>query len=298
MDDIWDEKGEYCFTDGCGVISSELARDVSKRLRLRPSDNVPSAYQIRFGGAKGVLCCWDSMLPREKEFELKLRPSMVKFQSEHKAVEVVGYSKRLPLVLNRQIILLMSGLGIGDQVFLAMQRRTLRLLDAAMKADGAVSALHILYSSGFGSPDARLKSLSPMLDIASMFRVGLTCANCEFLFEIMTAFWRNILNELISKSRLRLNGIDDGCSVIGVVDELGTLEANEIFLQRSHPVTGILKVITGPVVVTRFPCLHPGDIQPLQAVNREKLAHLKDVIVFSQKGERPVPSMLSGGGLL
>lgn len=297
IDDIWDANAEYCFSDGCGVISSELARDVSKRLRLRYSENFPSAYQIRFGGAKGVLSCWDTMLPREEGVELKIRPSMVKFHSEHKAVEVVGYSKRFPLVLNRQIILLLSNLGIEDQVFLDMQRMTLRRLDNAMKADGAVSALHLLYSSGCGSPDGRLKSLSPMLDIASMFRAGLTCTNCEFLFDLMTCFRRRTLKMLTSKARIPLIDIDDGCSVIGVVDEIGVLEANEVFLQRSHPVTGDSKVLTGPCVCTRFPCLHPGDIQGLQAVDRDELAHLKDIIVFSQKGSRPVPSMLSGGGL-
>ena len=37
--------------------------------------------------------------------------------------------------------------------------------------------------------------------------------------------------------------------------------------------------------------VHPGDIRPVKAVDREHLRHLKNVIVFSTKGDRPLPNM-------
>lgn len=227
---------------------------------------------------------WDDKVPREDGYEIMLRPSMIKFQSEHKAIEVVGYSKRLPLFLNYQLILLLVGLGIPDKVFVGMQRKILKGLDAVMKVSGALPALNLLYASGFGSSDSRLCVLSPMLDVAALFRAGLNCVNCEFLFNAMIAFRAQCLSELL-KGRLPL-GIDKGCSVIGVLDEAGVLEEDEVFLQCSDLQTGKVIGVEGPVVVGRSPCLHKGDVQPLKAYHTKylpKLGHLVDVLVFSQK---------------
>ena len=52
--------------------------------------------------------------------------------------------------------------------------------------------------------------------------------------------------------------------------------------------------LTGPVVVTRNPCLHPGDVRQLQAVDVPNLSHLVDCIVFPQSGMRPHPNEMSG----
>ncbi|CAL9102881.1 unnamed protein product, partial [Musa textilis] len=58
-------------------------------------------------------------------------------------------------------------------------------------------------------------------------------------------------------------------------------------------------VVVGQVVVTRNPCLHPGDIRVLQAVYDVGLDDmgLVDCIVFPQKGARPHPNECSGGDL-
>lgn len=247
--------------------------------------------------SKGMLSCWDSKLPCGSGKELMLRPSMIKFKSDHRAVEVINYSTYRPLQLNRQLILILGGLGVRDHVFVNLQKRILWRLDAAMMAGGALDALHLLYSIGCGGPsDSRKKTQSPMVDAASMFRGGLTCTNCEFLFDVMTAFRKKVLGELLTRARIPL-GFDGGCSAIGVLDEAKVLGPTEIFIQYTHPVTGDITAVTGPVVVGRSPCLHPGDLQPLTAVYHEELAHLSDVIVFPQIGDRPIPSMLSGGDL-
>ena len=54
------------------------------------------------------------------------------------------------------------------------------------------------------------------------------------------------------------------------------------------------------MVITRCPALHPGDIQRVKAIAAPPLCALKNlhnVVVFSSKGHRDLPSQLSGGDL-
>ena len=47
------------------------------------------------------------------------------------------------------------------------------------------------------------------------------------------------------------------------------------------------EIIEGNVLVTRNPCTHPGDIRLLKCVDKPELRYLFNVVVFSNKGERP-----------
>ena len=56
------------------------------------------------------------------------------------------------------------------------------------------------------------------------------------------------------------------------------------------------------MLVTKNPCVHPGDIRKVKAVGKEdprfsKLSHLFNVIVFPTKGDRPLQNKMSGGDL-
>eukprot|EP00977_Amphora_coffeiformis_P013898 scaffold3784_cov174-Amphora_coffeaeformis.AAC.3 len=56
----------------------------------------------------------------------------------------------------------------------------------------------------------------------------------------------------------------------------------------------------GPVWICRSPCTAPGDIQRAYAMPRrrkEPFTVLDDVLIFSARGERPLPDMLAGGDL-
>ena len=54
------------------------------------------------------------------------------------------------------------------------------------------------------------------------------------------------------------------------------------------------RILKGPVVVTRNPCLHPGDVRQLEAVEALELKHLVDCIVFPRQGLRSHPSEMAG----
>jgi hypothetical protein len=64
---------------------------------------------------------------------IQVRQSQIKFQSDHYDLEVIDYSKPCSLMLNRQVITLLSSLGIEDVAFLYLQnearlRATMALL--------------------------------------------------------------------------------------------------------------------------------------------------------------------------
>lgn len=93
---------------------------------------------------------------------------------------------------------------------------------------------------------------------------------------------------LIPKSRL----------LFGVCDAWGVLKEGECAVKVTQDGDGQPRALHGmDVLVTRNPCLHPGDLQKFKAVARDELEHLVDCIVFPSCGKRPAADMLSGGDL-
>ena len=54
------------------------------------------------------------------------------------------------------------------------------------------------------------------------------------------------------------------------------------------------RVVSGPLIVTRNPCLHPGDVRQLEAVDVRELSHLVDCVVFPRYGSRPQCNEMAG----
>jgi hypothetical protein len=51
-------RGGVCFSDGCGLVSVDLARKIKRYLcevEKQELDYLPAVYQIRVKGVKGVL---------------------------------------------------------------------------------------------------------------------------------------------------------------------------------------------------------------------------------------------------
>ncbi|KAI6710543.1 hypothetical protein JHW43_006926 [Diplocarpon mali] len=110
----------------------------------------------------------------------------------------------------------------------------------------------------------------------------------------------SVMMEVKSLKHRARYSVPKGLTLYGVMDETGVLGANEIFCTFQTQ-KGKKTVITKRnVLVTRSPALHPGDIQLVDAVNVPRdspLMKLSNCICFSQKGNRDLPSKLSGGDL-
>jgi hypothetical protein len=91
IDDI--SKNEFMYTDGCGLISHQLAKQIVQRRRIvhRNKRYLPSVFQIRYRGYKGVL----TLCPHLKgRVQVQFRESMRKFKDvKDLSFSIVEYSK-------------------------------------------------------------------------------------------------------------------------------------------------------------------------------------------------------------
>ncbi|KAF9821946.1 hypothetical protein IEO21_00376 [Rhodonia placenta] len=294
--DIKDNTGQYCFTDGVGRISSALARAISselraKKRRARRARTYTRLFQIRFMGSKGMLSV-DYQLSDRSIF---LRPSMIKFDAPDSLnVEIArAFDKPGKYYLNRPLIMLLEGLGVPYEVFEALQD------DAVQDAEGAVHSLEssarLLEAYGLGA-SFRLPST-----MVNMHRLGLRPLSEDIFWQQMMDFAVNhVLRELKHHARIPL---PDGWTLVGVADVHGYLEEGEIFACVDSPDLLEPIYLEGPTVISRSPTIHPGDVQLVHAIGRpppgSPFEHesLRNGVVFSIKGERPLPSCLGGGDL-
>lgn len=142
------------------------------------------------------------------------------------------------------------------------------------------------------------------LPLVKFHRLGLVLTREPFVRSLLLAVYNSLIANLKSKSQIAVPE-DSGRNMLGVLDETGTLEYGQVFVQftslksgdntsRLKPVT---RVITGTVLVTKCPCLHPGDVRKFKAVDMPALHHIRDCIVFPAKGHRPHPNEMAGSDL-
>ncbi|VDO05480.1 unnamed protein product [Haemonchus placei] len=90
----------YCFSDGCGRVASSLARRIALALQL---DVVPSCYQVRFKGFKGVLAVDPSLDLSQECPKIVFRLDLVElelFENFENAVSARVKPKKIRLAMN------------------------------------------------------------------------------------------------------------------------------------------------------------------------------------------------------
>ncbi|KAF3765122.1 Sad1 RNA-dependent RNA polymerase, partial [Cryphonectria parasitica EP155] len=285
------------FTDGIGKISMFNARMVALEQDLV---DVPSCFQVRMGGCKGVLVVWPDVPPKE----VHIRPSQQKFLAPYNGLEIIKVSKFSQATLNTQIIPILNCLGVQDKVFLELLEEELKEYEEALTSATKASGLL----------QQRVDENQITLVISEMVKVFMD-SNEPFLWTLLRLWRCWALQRLKQKAAI---GVSKSAFLYGCVDELGVLRGHskdtegrgkrdehslpQIFLQvpkeGSDPNNDTnYRVVEGLCVVGRNPSLHPGDIRVVQAIDAPGLRHLKNVVVFPQRGDRDIPSMCSGGDL-
>lgn len=91
-----------------------------------------------------------------------------------------------------------------------------------------------------------------------------------------------------------------GAVLIGGLDETGLVPEGCVFVQikpQRNNAKSAFEVLNGPVMVTKHPVMHPGDVRMLLAVDIPELKDHKNVILFSRHGDRPEADKMSGSDL-
>lgn len=289
VEDIANET--YTFTDGCGQISKKGAEEIVSILHL---SYIPSAFQIRVGGAKGVVVVSDDVANDDSdslERSVVLRKSMSKFLSTHRMLEIVACSVRSDAYLTRQSIQILSDLGIEESVFMEMQESYLDELRSLLASD-----------------DAAYFQLKGALPPTTMWWVEILVRELGvkiLLDEFLSSMIRTVYNYRMTNTLLRARiPVAKGRTMMGVADFTGTLSYGEVFVQYSEldDTSGIerhFELSDVDVVVHRSPCHHPGDVRVLRCRSDvpAELKMLRDCIVFPCKGPRPHPDECTGGDL-
>lgn len=185
------------------------------------------------------------------------------------------------------MISLLSTLGIEDRVFEKKQKEAVEQLDAIL-AD-PLRAQEALELMSAGETTNILKEL---------LLCGYKPKDEPFLSMMLQTFRASKLLELRTKARIFIR---NGRAMMGCLDETRTLKYGEVFVQFSGTrqrrffedssfYDGANQdkrfIVNGKVVVAKNPCLHPGDVRVLRAVNVPALYHMVDCVVFPQQGQR------------
>ncbi|CAF1018924.1 unnamed protein product [Adineta steineri] len=282
--DIQTDDHKYNFTDGVGTMSTAVRDMIDPHRKF-------AAIQIRYGGCKGVISVNPDL--DDAPHQLRIRKSMKKFNCTHDILEICRISKPRPLYLNRQIIVLLSHRSIDDRRFLILQNEHQQgLSESLVYPDRA----HELLAEKLN------RNLFPLRSLINDAHLNLIQE--PFFRQLLIAIGKVELAQMKERTRLKLPK-NAARNMIGIVDEYGVLEYGQVFIQytelngdyMNNNDSGKAVTLQQKVVVTKNPCHHPGDIRVFSAVDVPQLRHLKDVIVFPQRGERPHPNEISGSDL-
>lgn len=230
----------------------------------------------------------DSRLPGSV---IQVRPSMIKFDGDMRDLEICDMAtKPIPLVLNRQMIKILEDMGVPEDWFFNLQTTQLQHLRSitASAKNTAVFIKRQAIGDCFG--------LFRLFRQAHLFQINYK--KVPFLRSLVEAVVLREVRLLKHKARIP---VKKGITLFGVVDETGFLQSDEVYV-TFDTVEGRFEPPPPPgrLLVTRSPALHNGDIQQayqvLPPVNHPLRQH-RNCIVFSAKGDRDLPSKLSGGDL-
>jgi RNA-dependent RNA polymerase len=312
--DIKTIDGRYVFTDGIGKISEPMMRRVFEALDLnQTSGYLPCALQIRMAGMKGVLVKAPELGMIEFNYSLRtsfflgsreiiqVRRSQIKFECDHYDLEVIDYSKPCNLTLNRQVITLLSSLGVQDIAFLHIQNEArLRATMALLKCREAISLLDKVRFFEF----EKISNSGSKIHLPKIYFLNKSISLVDisqepFFRSLLIAAYRDRLRCLKQRSNVSIPK-SYGRAMFGIIDESRTLQYGEVFIQHTSNSQLESEIVLGYVSVTKNPCLYPGknhskhsiekmfylgDIRVLKAIDVPHLHHLHDCVVFPCNGK-------------
>ncbi|GJJ15778.1 hypothetical protein Clacol_010056 [Clathrus columnatus] len=295
------ERNGHCFSDGNGSVSQELADEIHRALagqRRRARVSTPSVFQIRIQGSKGVISIDPTLVGRK----LLLRDSMKKFEAvHHHEIEIArSFDQPVKFYLNRPLIMILSGLEVPNDAFLDLQHAAVQQTNDAVKT--AKGAYTLLESYGLGSSFTLPSTIISLENLGIPFQKQPDVDNSgikdSFMDRSLQCAVHHVLREIKFKCRIP---VPKCWKLVGIVDVYNELAENEIYAKVVENYGSDPIYLEGEVMISKSPTIHPGDVQIVYAIGRppstSHLGKLRNCVVFSQRGARPLPNQLSGSDL-
>ncbi|XPS75497.1 hypothetical protein M3J09_007573 [Ascochyta lentis] len=310
--------------DGCSVMSVGAAREIWKHLKKTTgvSGPLPSAFQGRIGGAKGMWMISAESFTRDPEdlaIWIRISDSQLKFEP-HEAdlhddtfdplrltFEVSNFSSSpAHSELHVSFIPIMADRGVPRHVIADCMNERLdadraELLDRLTDPVKMYDYIHRNSASSSDGIDVQWQAALPSAleeKIKLLIESGFSPTKLQFLARSVERFIKG--RHLFQESTLRAP-LGKATYLYGVVDPFGVLEPGEIHVQFSTSFVDemtdekYLNLKGHDVVVARQPACRRSDIQKVQAIIHPDLSHLVDVVVFPSRGQYPLAGKLQGG---
>uniref|UniRef100_T1JWM7 RNA-dependent RNA polymerase n=1 Tax=Tetranychus urticae TaxID=32264 RepID=T1JWM7_TETUR len=303
----------YNFTDGCGSISLEAARYIyddliRQKVLERKGDDcyIPSAFQIRFMGSKGMLVVDPDLIG----MTIVIRESMQKMFTERDRLGIVKVSEPRRAYLNKPFIMVLNQIGLCHDFFINLTTTTLRDLNSSFYDEQVALMTMKLYTH-----------LNRVVSIDAFANCNFSFTNDSFFQAILHLAVKQAFDSLKTKQRIPLPWFE-ARTMLGVCDttakspkvlanfEKGICQPSKLPVSMDGLGTGALKEgqvfcwpsdfpepLRGEVIVTKFPTSDLGGVRRLVAVDCKQLHAIRDCIVFPVDGKRPHQDEMAGSDL-
>jgi hypothetical protein len=311
--------------DGCSLISVAAAQRVWRLYReamgMREAQALPSAFQGRIGGAKGMwIVSGESFSkdPKDLAVWIQINDSQLKFQPHGEDLlddsfdplrltfEVSNYSTApCASELHISFIPILVDRGVPRETIASMMTTRLdadrtELLEALSDSTRLYEWIHRNGAKTSSGEISWHAALPVVLEekIKLMLEAGFLPTKSPYLADAIERFVQN--KQVTKESKLR-TPLGKSAFLFGVTDPLGVLKPGEVHVQFSSRFTdelteeSFLHLKRMNVVVARQPACRRSDIQKVRTIVHPDLEHLIDIVVFPSRGQYPLAGKLQGG---
>jgi hypothetical protein len=317
---------EHVMNDGCSLISVAAAKIVWKLYRgamgMRGAQALPSAFQGRIGGAKGMwIVSGESFSkdPKDLQIWIEINDSQLKFNPHEEdlldatfdplrlSFEVTNYcTPPCASELHVSFIPILEDRGvhrdtIANLMFTRLDAERFELLDSLVDSTRMYEWLHRNGArTSFGVDMSWQAALPVALEekVKLMLESGFLPVKSAYL---ASAIERFVQNKQVTKETKLRTPLGKSTFLFGIADPLGVLRPGEIHVQFSSRFTdevteeSFLHLKNMNVLVARQPACRRSDIQKVRTIVHPDLLHLIDVVVFPSRGRFPLAGKLQGG---
>ena len=316
--------GGQVMNDGCCTMSVGAALKIWKHYKkVRGiSGPLPSAFQGRIGGAKGLWMISGESFTKDPDHLLtwiRINDSQLKFNPHTEdtsdntfdplrlTFEVSNYSSApVHSELHISFIPIMADRGvpigvIADYTTERLNAERHELLERLSDPVKMYEYVHRNSSILRDGSDVTWQAALPLaLDerIKLLLESGFSPVKLQVLAKNVLRFVRR--QQLLQESKLK-TPLGKAAYLYGVADPLGVLKPGEVHIQFSSSFVDevtdekYLSIKGHSLLVARQPAIRHSDIQKVRAVVHPDLSHLVDLVVFPSRGQYPLAGKLQGG---